>query len=81
MEIEPCVMRAPSMRSFMRLMQRNKVVLPQPDGPMKAVTARRRYFKTDIEQDLMAAVVKVDVLNVDRDLALFRFRGWCFHLA
>ena len=29
--------RADSMRSFMRLKQRSTVVLPQPDGPMKAV--------------------------------------------
>ncbi len=27
----------PSMRSFMRFMQRRKVDLPQPEGPMKAV--------------------------------------------
>ncbi len=27
-----------SMVSFIRLMQRRKVDLPQPDGPMKAVT-------------------------------------------
>jgi hypothetical protein len=26
------------MRSFMRLKQRMKVLLPHPDGPMKAVT-------------------------------------------
>ena len=26
--------------SFMRLMQRRNVDLPQPDGPMKAITAR-----------------------------------------
>ena len=29
--------RADSMRSFIRLKHRSKVVLPQPDGPMKAV--------------------------------------------
>jgi hypothetical protein len=29
-----------SIKSFMRLMQRSNVVLPQPDGPMNAVTAR-----------------------------------------
>ena len=34
------VTRQPSMVSFMRLMQRRKVDLPQPDGPMKAVTLR-----------------------------------------
>ena len=27
------------MRSFIRLKQRMNVLLPQPDGPMKAVTA------------------------------------------
>ena len=30
--------RAIGMVSFMRLMQRRKVDLPQPEGPMKAVT-------------------------------------------
>src|SRR5215207_2791475 len=30
--------RQPGMVSFMRLMQRRKVDLPQPDGPMKAIT-------------------------------------------
>ena len=32
------VTRALSIVSFIRLMQRRKVDLPQPDGPMKAVT-------------------------------------------
>ena len=32
-------MRVPSTRSFMRLRQRSSVDLPQPDGPMKAVTS------------------------------------------
>ncbi len=34
------VERAIGIVSFIRLMQRSKVDLPQPDGPMKAVTAR-----------------------------------------
>ena len=34
MRPEVCV---PSMRSFMRFMQRRNVDLPQPDGPMNAV--------------------------------------------
>ncbi len=34
------VTRHPAMVSFMRLMQRRKVDLPQPDGPMKAITLR-----------------------------------------
>ena len=37
MTISP-VTRHPSMVSFMRLRQRMKVDLPQPDGPMMAVT-------------------------------------------
>jgi hypothetical protein len=32
------------MRSFMRLKQRSSVDLPQPDGPMKAVTCLRGIF-------------------------------------
>ena len=32
---------APGTRSFMRSKQRISVLLPQPDGPMKAVTALR----------------------------------------
>lgn len=39
MVMEP-VVRALGMVSFMRFMVRRKVDLPQPDGPMKAVTAR-----------------------------------------
>jgi hypothetical protein len=31
-------LRVPGMRSFMRLMHRKNVLLPQPDGPMSAVT-------------------------------------------
>ena len=38
----PPSIRALSMVSFMRLMQRRKVDLPQPDGPMKAVTVLSR---------------------------------------
>ena len=30
-----------SIRSFMRLRQRSKVDLPQPEGPIRAVTSRR----------------------------------------
>ena len=33
------VTRQPSITSFIRLRQRRKVDLPQPDGPMKAVTS------------------------------------------
>ena len=39
----PRVMRALATRSFMRLMQRSRVLLPQPDGPMSAVT---RWYST-----------------------------------
>ena len=35
-----CIARAIEIVSFIRLMQRRKVDLPQPDGPISAVTAR-----------------------------------------
>jgi hypothetical protein len=38
--------------SFIRLRQRRKVDLPQPDGPMKAVTS-----KMSIETSLSASVI------------------------
>ena len=34
--------RAPSIRSFIRFRQRRNVVLPQPDGPIRAVISLRR---------------------------------------
>ncbi len=33
--------RTVSIRSFMRFMQRSRVDLPQPDGPIRAVTSPR----------------------------------------
>ena len=42
--ISPLV-RTVSTRSFMRLKQRSKVDLPQPLGPMKAVTLLRSMFR------------------------------------
>ena len=47
------VIRTSSTRSFMRLRQRKSVVLPQPEGPMKAVT---RFFGTRIEMPLSAGL-------------------------
>jgi len=45
------LIRTPSMRSFIRSRHRSSVDLPQPDGPMYAVT---RYLGTDIETCLSA---------------------------
>ena len=36
---------APGIRSFMRLKQRMNVLLPQPEGPMNAVT---KFLRTSI---------------------------------
>jgi hypothetical protein len=36
--------RTPSIRSFMRFRQRSRVDLPQPEGPMKAVTRCSAIF-------------------------------------
>src|SRR5262245_51050863 len=43
----------PSIRSFMRFKQRSSVDLPQPEGPMYAVT---RCLGTDIETSLSASL-------------------------
>jgi hypothetical protein len=34
----------PRTKSFIRLIQRKTVLLPHPDGPMKAVMVRRLFF-------------------------------------
>ena len=47
------VMRTPSIRSFIRLRQRRRLDLPQPEGPMKAVT---RFFAMRIEIPLRAGL-------------------------
>ncbi len=43
--------RVPGMMSFIRLSVRRNVLLPQPDGPMKAVTT----LGADLERDVRAA--------------------------
>ena len=57
MSVEPIRMdptiRTPSTRSFMRFRQRSSVVLPQPDGPMYAVT---RCFGTDMTMSRSACL-------------------------
>src|SRR5437899_120559 len=45
--------RTPSIRSFIRFRQRSSVDLPQPEGPMYAVT---RCLATDIETSLRASL-------------------------
>ena len=47
--------------SFIRLMQRRKVDLPQPEGPIRAVTCACRDVEVDVVQRLLGAVIDVDV--------------------
>ena len=49
------------MVSFIRLMQRRKVDLPQPDGPISAVTWLLADVEVDVEQRLLVAVEDADV--------------------
>ena len=79
----PSTLRA-GMRSFIRLKQRMNVDLPQPDGPMNAVTKffvissvdvlereRRRCRDAeavDVEDDLTATIVVADRLRELSDL-------------
>ncbi len=53
--------RQPSMVSFMRLRQRRKVDLPQPEGPISAMTWLRRDVEAHVVDRLLLAVEDVDV--------------------
>ena len=53
------------MVSFMRLMQRRKVDLPQPDGPMKAITPLLGDVDSHVLQRLLVAVEDIDVAGHD----------------
>ena len=57
--------RAPGITSCMRLSVRSKVDLPQPDGPMNAVTLRGCNGQRHVVHGVERAVVDVDVLEVD----------------
>ena len=50
------VTRAIGMVSFMRLMQRRKVDLPQPDGPIKRGDRALRNVEVDVVQRVLLAV-------------------------
>ena len=55
------LMREPSMRSFIRLKQRSRVDLPQPDGPMNAVTARAGMSQRHTVKDLCGRRSEIEV--------------------
>ena len=55
------VVRTSSIRSFMRFRQRSKVDLPQPEGPIRAVTWWRGKSMRDVGQGLRLAVVETEV--------------------
>ena len=58
-------MRAPSIKSFMRLRQRNNVVLPQPEGPIKAVAARGGNLQVHVMQNGIGAVSEIEIFDCD----------------
>ena len=53
----------------MRLSARNTVVLPQPDGPMKAEISLRVTSRVTFGDRAEAAVVHLDVAEVEDHLA------------
>ena len=57
------------MRSFIRLSVRRRVVLPQPDGPMSAVTSRFGDAEVDVADGPERAVVAGHVLELEREIA------------
>ena len=56
----------------MRLKQRSTVVLPQPEGPMNAVISLLVDVDVDVADGPEVAVVDVEVLDVEHDLAARR---------
>jgi hypothetical protein len=52
------------MRSFMRLKQRRNVDLPQPDGPMNAVT-RLVDVHRDVVENVVLPVAEIQLARLD----------------
>ena len=59
--------RVPGMMSFIRFSVRRNVLLPQPDGPMNAVTTFGWMPMRDVLERALRAVVEVQVADVDLD--------------
>ena len=57
--------RADGMRSFIRLKHRSTVVLPQPDGPMKAVISVAPHVQLDVAHGPERPVVDGQVLHLE----------------
>ena len=53
--------------SFIRLSVRRNVLLPQPDGPMNAVTTFGWILMRDVFERPLGAVVEGQVIDVDLD--------------
>ena len=70
-------LRTEPIRSFMRLTQRSKVDLPQPDGPMSAVTRALGDVHPDIEQCLLVGIPQIKLIDVEHEaLPARRERGF-----
>ena len=48
-------------RSFMRLKQRNTVLLPQPEGPIMAVILRSSIVQIDIAHGMKIAIIDIEL--------------------
>ena len=59
--------RVPGMMSFIRFSVRRNVLLPQPDGPMNAVTRFDRSWTEMSVQRALRAVIEVHPFDVDFD--------------
>ena len=67
--------RTPGIRSLSRLIERRKVDLPHPDGPMMAVTDLRSMLKFRFRSTWRGAVGEAEVAHVDRRRAPLPRRG------
>ena len=66
--------RAPGTMSFIRFSERRNVDLPQPDGPMSAVTWFGRILTWMLLEDAALAVIEVQPGDVDFGGCLSRDR-------
>ena len=57
-------MRQPGVRSFMRLKERSRVDLPQPEGPMMAVILFSWTDQVDVRQGAEFAIIHSQVFDL-----------------
>ena len=68
--------RKPRTRSFIRLRQRSTVLLPHPEGPMKAVMVPFFDFQSHVAHGLELAVVELLDVAIDQGIGRAAVRSF-----